>query len=307
MTSHYWGSLAILADPRTTLCCPAGQKRPGGRGRDLPKPAPSSTSTAPWPRPRRALTPWPAGAPFQRRRRRASPPWTPQGALPPAPAPPPRGPQPHLFLLGVLRVHVRRPQARPLEGPVLVAEDAEGRHGERGGAGGEGGGEAQPGPRLAAEGDLAGPATTRAGGTSRAAPEYSRRMPSGAGQGRRTAENFRSWTRAHIGSCRKLTNMGGRRDGEEIAEPKIAAAVGGSAMGNETPSSSENAGGERKSRATPSPCIRESDGNRRARTESAETAPIASQYRPLQLDCRLRSTIVAGRKGALSWDGQRWL
>lgn len=43
----------------------------------------------------------------------------------------PRKPQfvnAHLLLFGILRVHIRRPQPRPLQGPVFVAQDPEGRH-----------------------------------------------------------------------------------------------------------------------------------------------------------------------------------
>lgn len=46
----------------------------------------------------------------------------------PAPRLPPHARPPHLLLLGVLRVDVRRAEARALERAVLVAEDAEGRH-----------------------------------------------------------------------------------------------------------------------------------------------------------------------------------
>lgn len=34
----------------------------------------------------------------------------------------------HLLLFGILRVHIRRPQPWPLQGPVFVAQDPEGRH-----------------------------------------------------------------------------------------------------------------------------------------------------------------------------------
>lgn len=34
----------------------------------------------------------------------------------------------HLLLFGVLRVNIGRPQPRPLQGPVFVAQDPEGRH-----------------------------------------------------------------------------------------------------------------------------------------------------------------------------------
>lgn len=59
---------------------------------------------------------------------------------------------PHLLLLGVLRVHVGRAEARALERAVLVAEDAEGRHGGPAGRGRPGHNKGRRGrPRLRAE------------------------------------------------------------------------------------------------------------------------------------------------------------
>lgn len=66
----------------------------------------------------------PALAPLTRRFLRAGP-----GTAVPLPGSPQHARPSHLLLLGVLRVHVGRAEARALERAVLVAEDAEGRHG----------------------------------------------------------------------------------------------------------------------------------------------------------------------------------
>lgn len=76
------------------------------------------------PRGRRAPYPHPSpGASSQ-----PAPARQPRTPGPPAPRVPPHARPPHLLLLGVLRVDVRRAEARALERAVLVAEDAEGRH-----------------------------------------------------------------------------------------------------------------------------------------------------------------------------------
>lgn len=86
------------------------------------------------------------------------PPPRPRGAAPPRGLPPP-----HLLLLGVLRVHVGRAEARALERAVLVAEDAEGSHpGRAGPAGPQQGAPGRPPLRLR---------RPTASGERRAAPE----------------------------------------------------------------------------------------------------------------------------------------
>lgn len=88
----------------------------------------------------------------------------PEGLPRPAASPPP-----HLLLLGVLRVHVGRAEARAFERTVLVAEDAEGRHtGRAGPAGPRQGTPGRPTMRLRRPTE---------GGKKRAPPESPEAVP----------------------------------------------------------------------------------------------------------------------------------
>lgn len=138
----------------------------GTRDRGSPEPA-----GAPHPRgPGGTAPPRPAPgpAPLTRRSLRSGP-----GTAVQHPGSPQHGRPPHLLLLGVLRVHVRRAEARALERAVLVAEDAEGRHGGPAGRGRPGHNKGRRGrPRLR-------PARCAgAGGRRRSRAEGARRVPS---------------------------------------------------------------------------------------------------------------------------------